>query len=212
MIRSPIDDLKPFGAATMLGTVQQDKSNGYEQCAETFIRARNPRIGAAMVREWSKALPPASSVLDLGCGHGVPISQVLIHDGFAVFGVDASAKLIREFRERLPEAYSQCSAVEDSEFFRRTFDGVIAWGLMFLLPADVQMSLIGRVARALNPGGKFLFTSPREALTWPDALTGRTSISLGGEVYQEILRAAGLIVVGETLDEGDNHYYLVSKA
>jgi hypothetical protein len=102
--------------------------------------------------------------------------------------------------------------VEDSEFFHRTFDGVVAWGLMFLLPADVQRIVIGKVATALNPAGKFLFTSPQEASTWRDALTGRTSISLGGQVYRQILRDTGLILVGETFDEGDNHYYFVSKA
>jgi SAM-dependent methyltransferase len=190
----------------------QDKSNGYEQLAETFIRARNRQIGTATVREWSKTLPPGSSILDLGCGNGVPISEVLINEGFAVYGVDASPKLIAAFRERFPDAHAECSAVEDSGFFRRTFDGAIAWGLMFLLPADIQAALIRKIARTLNPSGRFLFTSPQEPLTWFDALTERKSISLGAEVYQQILHAEGLTLVGETLDEGDNHYYLVSKS
>jgi len=116
----------------MPSTVRHDKSNGYEQFAEAFIRARNPRIGATTVQEWSKTLPLASSILDLGCGHSVPISQVLINDGFAVYGVDASAKLIASFHERFPKAPTECSAVEDSEFFRRTFDSIVAWGLIFL--------------------------------------------------------------------------------
>src|SRR5215471_13160514 len=106
----------------MTSTISPDKSNGYEQLAEAFIRARNPRMGAATVREWSKTLPPASSILDLGCGHGVPISQVLINGGFAVYGLDASAKLITAFRERFSKAPTECSAVEDSELFRRKFD------------------------------------------------------------------------------------------
>jgi SAM-dependent methyltransferase len=164
------------------------------------------------VREWSKTLPPGSSILDLGCGNGVPISEVLINEGFAVYGVDASPKLIAAFRERFPDAHAECSAVEDSGFFRRTFDGAIAWGLMFLLPADIQAALIRKIARTLNPSGRFLFTSPQEPLTWFDALTERKSISLGAEVYQQILHTEGLTLVGETLDEGDNHYYLVSKS
>jgi 2-polyprenyl-3-methyl-5-hydroxy-6-metoxy-1,4-benzoquinol methylase len=141
----------------------------------------------------------------------VPISQALIEEGFNVYGVDASAKLIAAFRKRYPHAQAECSAVEDSEFFGRTFDGGVAWGLMFLLPADVQSAVIGKVAGALNPAGKFLFTSPREPAVWRDALTGRESISLGAESYQQILRAEGLVLVGEQLDEGSNHYYLVSK-
>jgi hypothetical protein len=62
-------------------TTPQDKSNGYEEAAESFMSTRNPHVGVATVREWSQTLAPSSSILDLGCGHGMPISQVLI-EGF----------------------------------------------------------------------------------------------------------------------------------
>jgi 2-polyprenyl-3-methyl-5-hydroxy-6-metoxy-1,4-benzoquinol methylase len=195
----------------MVEIIPEDKSNGYEEIAERFIRGRNPGIGAATVQEWTKTLSPGSSILDLGCGHGVPISQVLSEFGFALYAVDASAKMITAFRERFPNTPAECSSVEDSEFFRRTFDGVVAWGLMFLLATDVQSIVIRKVAKALNRGGKFLFTSPQEAVTWSDAITGRKSISLGADVYQQILRAEGLLLIGEESDEGDNHYYFTAK-
>ena len=195
----------------MVNSIPQDKSNGYEQIAESFMRARNPRIGPATVREWSRTLPPGTAILDLGCGHGYPISQALSDEGFVIYGVDASATLIAAFRERFPQAQTDYAAAEESEFFCRTFDGILAWGLLFLLPPDAQATLIGNVARALNPGGTFLFTFPREAATWSDSLTGRISISLGAERYQQILRAQGLVVAGETVDEGENYYYFASK-
>lgn len=195
----------------MAKTPPHDRSNGYEEAAEAFIAQRNPAIGVATVRQWSELLPRSSSVLDLGCGHGVPISQALIHQGFSVYGVDASPKLIRAFRQRFPSASAECSAVEDSGFFGRTFDGVIAWGLVFLLPAEVQVAVIGKVAKALNRGGKFLFTAPEKAVTWQDSLTGRESISLGAEEYRRILFAERLVLDGELSDEGGNHYYLTSK-
>lgn len=195
----------------MVNTIAQDKSNGYEQIAESFMRARNPLIGPATVRQWSRTLPPGTAILDLGCGHGYPISQALSDEGFVIYGVDASATLITAFRERFPQARTECAAVEESEFSCRTFNGIVAWGLMFLLPPDAQTTLIGKVARALNPGGKFLFTFPREAATWSDSLTGLISISLGAERYEQILRVHGLVVVGETVDEGENYYYFASK-
>src|SRR3954462_4923429 len=119
-----------------------DKSNGYEDIAEAFTRVRTVSIGPNVVRKWAKGLRPGASVLDLGCGNGVPISEVLIQEGFAVHGVDASATLGAKFRERFPNATVECASVEDSAFFHRRFDAVVAWGLMFLLSPETQRNLI----------------------------------------------------------------------
>ena len=188
-----------------------DKSNGYDEIAERFIAARNPSTGVAIVREWNQALPENASVLDLGCGHGEPVARILMERGCRVFGVDASLRLLEEFRRRFPRAMVEHAAVEESEFFERTFDGIIAWGLMFLLSAETQAVVIQKAARALQLGGRFLFTAPREAVRWKDAITGGESISLGREEYRRILADAGLRLDGERNDEGGNHYYFASK-
>jgi len=82
---------------------------------------------------------------------------------------------------------------------------------VFLLPAESQRALFGRIGSALNPAGSFLFTSPAQPSTWDDALTGRQSVSLGSEVYRALLSDAALVVVREHLDEGGNHYYETVK-
>ena len=190
----------------------QDRSAGYEQAADVFILRRNPVIGAAIVREWSGSLVRGTSVLDLGCGSGVPVSQVLHDQGFKLYGIDASAKMIAAYRERFPEAHTECADVADSTFFNRTFDAVIAWGLIFLLEPDAQRALIGKVSRALKPGGQFVFTSPERECSWPDSLTGQNSISLGSHAYKGLLHEEGLMLLSEQSDEGDNHYYICVKA
>ena len=188
-----------------------DRSNGYEGIAEAFMRTRRPSIGPTVVRKWAKTLPAGASVLDLGCGSGIPISEALLQEGFAVYGVDASETLIAKFRERFPGVPVECSPVEESLFFSRRFDAAVAWGLMFLLPADTQRSLIGKVARALNRDGRFLFTAPRETGTWTDGMTGLPSYSLGHEAYERELVAHDLRLVGNDVDEGDNYYYFALK-
>ena len=169
---------------------------------------RNSRIGVATVRQWATSLPSGADVLDLGCGPGVPISQTLVEAGFQVYGIDASARMVAAFGQRFPHVPVERSPVEHSLFFGRTFDGVIAWGLLFLLPAATQELVIRKIARALKPGGRFLFTAPEQAATWSDLLTGRESISLGASAYRKLLSAEGLVLLGEENDEGNNHYYL----
>ena len=88
------------------------------------------------------------------------------------------------------------------------FDAVVAIGLMFLLRPEAQEEVIRRVGRALKAGGRFLFTAPKEAYPpWVDDLTGRECFALGSEAYRAILASAGLSVMSEYVDEGENHYF-----
>ena len=188
------------------------RPEGYESIAEHYVHARRPGIGPRTVLQWAKALPPGASILDLGCGHGIPISEALLQVGHKVYGVDASPTLVSKFRERFPEVPVECSMVEDSPFFSRTFDAAVAWGLMFLLTPETQRSLIGKVARALDRHGRFLFTSPKQTCTWADSLTGLPSVSLGHEAYEQELAAHGLALVGNDEDEGENYYYFAARS
>jgi 2-polyprenyl-3-methyl-5-hydroxy-6-metoxy-1,4-benzoquinol methylase len=187
-----------------------DKSNGYEDNAATFIRCRSKGIdgiGAPSVRHWARSLPLNATVLDIGCGVGLPISKALVDEGLTVYGIDASPSMVQIFKQNFPNIPVACEAVEDSSFFNRLFDAIIAWGLVFLLPVEIQEVAIQKMANALHAGGKLLFTAPSQKLKWEDAITEIESISLGAERYKELLSASGLSLIEEFEDEGENHYY-----
>ena len=80
-----------------------------------------------------------------------------------------------------------------------------------LLDAEVQRRLLAKVAAVLPRGGRFLFTAPSQSASWADIMTGRTSISLGYEVYRGALQAEGMSLVGTHHDNGGNHYYFAQK-
>jgi hypothetical protein len=125
-----------------------------------------------------------------------------------------SGRLTRDGRSvpaRFPTVPVECAAVEDSHFFGRLFDGVVAWGLLFLLDVKVQRRLIVKVAGVLRSGGRLLFTAPSQSCSWRDAMTGRTSISLGHEAYRKALEAEAMSLVGTRRDEGENDYYFARK-
>lgn len=188
-----------------------DRSNGWEAVAAQLIALRSPTIGVSTLQKWIASLPVRGAVLDLGCGAGIPVSESLVKAGFDVYGIDAAPSLVAAFRHRFPAAHVACEAVENSSFFDRSFDAAVAIGLLFLLPEQQQRDVVRRVAGVLKAGGRFLFTAPAEDGTWPDSLTGRPSVSLGIDGYKGVIDDAGLTLVGEYLDEGDNHYYDTRK-
>ena len=183
----------------------EDRSNGWNVIAPETLRGSH--VGVTTMQAWANTLTSGASILDLGCGPGTPRSKVLIDAGFELYAVDASPRMATAYQRYFPTARVACEPAEESRFFDRTFDAVMSWGLMFLLPAQTQRNLIHQVARVLNPGGRFLFTAPMQICTWADASTGRESVSLGADEYTAIINSAGLKLIGEYTDDGENHYY-----
>lgn len=191
--------------------MEHDFSNGWETVAAKLIEHRGD-IGLSTVRNWAARLPRGGSIVDLGCGSGEPISSALVAMGFQVAGVDASATLAAAYRRRFPSALIACEPAEQSAFFGRQFDAALAIGLVFLLSESAQRELIRRVAAALRPQGRFLFSAPEQPCTWRDMLTHRPSRSLGEAEYGRLLGGAGMEIVGRYTDEGENFYYDAIKA
>ena len=191
-----------------------DKSNGYEKIAKRFIEIRGQKIdgiGTSSVQSWIKSFPEKSTILDLRCGTGIPITKVLIDEGMKVFGIDSSKTLIKEFKKNFPNTHVECEAAENSLFFNQKYDGIIAWGLIFLLTKQAQIKVLKKAANSLKDGGKILFTAPKQKTEWEDLMTKQKSVSLGSKKYKEILSESGLTVIQEFKDEGENYYYEAIK-
>lgn len=188
-------------------TPADDASQGYDAIAERYLEVRRPAVGAVTVRAWARELPPGSEILDLGCGSGHPVSTILVEEGHSVWGLDASPRMGRAFRERFPNAPFACEAVETSTFFGRAFDGVVAVGLVFLLAPPAQRAFLLRLGEVVRPGGRLLLTAPRQIGEWDDLLTGRPSVSLGAAAYESALAAGGFALLRTSEDDEGNHAY-----
>jgi len=189
-----------------------DSAEAYEACAHEFLRGRDPSlIGSRVVDQWARSLPRDATVIELACGGGYPISRVLDTAGLKLWAVDSSPTLVAEFQSRFPNIPVQCERVQESGFFGRSYDGVIAIGLLFLLSESDQIDLISRVGEILVPKGRFLFMAPVQVGSWNDLNTGLECSSLGQERYGELLGNAGFRVVARYTDKGENNYYDAEK-
>ena len=150
----------------------------YETQALKYLDARDrSRIGAEVVQSWARSLPFGTTVVEIACGGGYPITQVLVDSRLPVWAIDASPTLLRQFRLRFPTIPTQCASALDSDYFRRTFEAVISIGLVFLFREDEQLAFLRRVSEILVPRGRFLFTAPVEIGTWQDVTTAASAIA-----------------------------------
>lgn len=93
---------------------------------------------------------PGEAILDLGCGDGVLTKQIADR-GCKVVGLDSSPDFVAAAR-RLGLEVVEGNAVAMA--FERRFDAVFSnAALHWIKDAD---AVIGRVARALRPGGRFV--------------------------------------------------------
>jgi len=132
----------------------------YQRHAAVWDRLRSP--GSLFERPWLdrflKLIPAGESILDLGCGAGLPISGYLIRQGYAVTGVDSSSPLIELCRTRFPQQEWIVADMRTLDLGRR-FAGVLAWDSFFHLTPEDQEAMFPVFARHAGPGAALMFTS-----------------------------------------------------
>ncbi len=128
----------------------------YDACAEEYGASRKSNAGLEL-RGLTERLEGGMSVLDVGCGAGVPIARAL-SEKFQVTGVDVSREMLSLARRNVPEGNFVCSDVMSVDFEDGSFDAAVAFYSIFHLPREEHRGLFERVHRWLRPGGYFLCT------------------------------------------------------
>jgi SAM-dependent methyltransferase len=95
-------------------------------------------------------LPPASRILELGCGGGQD-SEAMIAAGFDVVPTDGSPELAHEAAKRLGRPVDVL-LFENIEFFEE-FDGVWANACLLHVPRPSLSAILSKIHRALRAGG-----------------------------------------------------------
>ncbi len=128
----------------------QDKWHEASDHPIALLRAEN-----SLRNPWiASSIPPASKVLDIGCGAGF-LTHHLGEKGHTVFGVDLSLSSLEMAKKRDPSGtYLQANAME-LPFDAESFDVVSAMDL--LEHVEDPLAVIREAGRVLRPGGLFFF-------------------------------------------------------
>lgn len=186
----------------------------YDAIAEWYASERHAATGVPEVTAFAASLQPGSRVLDIGCGNGLPLTDVLVNAGHRVVGLDSSLEMLMRFRCNLPETPIVRGLVQACSFRDAAFDAAHAWGVVFHLTRDDQMRAIANMSRVLRPAAPFLFTAGdvdgAEGITTMNGVAFHY-YSFSVDQYRDVLSERGFDLIDVHKDNGQNTYYLASK-
>lgn len=166
----------------------------------------------AWIDELVAALPPGASVLDIGCGAGVPTDRLLTDAGMRVTGVDISQVQIDRARRLVPAATFVRRDIVDFEIAPDTFDAVVSLYALIHMPLADQRDLLARAFAGLRPGGLLLAIVGHRPWQGIEDYLGAPMFweHAGADTYLEWLRRDGFDVRWHRfVPEGDVGHELV---
>jgi ubiquinone/menaquinone biosynthesis C-methylase UbiE len=138
---------------------KQIVEQGYDQVAAQYARLeegdRWPRT--RWLEKLLRALPPGSSLLDLGCGSGDP-AGILIAQQHHVTGVDLSREQIKRARRNVPSGTFLHADAAAVQFPDASFDAVVSFYTLEHIPRAEHAALLASIHRWLRSGGLLLLS------------------------------------------------------
>ena len=176
----------------------------HDRWERTYRTDANEQLYEAIFDRLLRVLPPPGShILDAGCGVGAH-TQRLARRGFRVTGVDLSAHVVSQARERAARAgVADRVTIERADltelpFPDASFDGILAWGVLMHVP-DVAGAL-DEITRVTRPGGRLVASEVNAHA--PEAMLTRTLLvhASGREIRAR--RTPAGVEHDETTDSG----------
>ena len=129
----------------------------YAQLAAAYDRRWNVYVTATVGQTLNRAaLQPGESLLDIGCGTGTLLHQLLPHRGRMV-GVDTSDEMLAIARRKLLETVALIPAIaEHLPLPEAAFDVVVSTSAFHYFPRP-EIAL-GEMKRVLKSGGRLIIT------------------------------------------------------
>jgi ubiquinone/menaquinone biosynthesis C-methylase UbiE len=130
----------------------------WDSVSETYAERRDPTgSDAALLGDLLERLPPAPTVLDVGCGDG---ARTLANLPPGSVGLDFSRAGLDLAAETVPDSRLVQGDMTALPIAADSVDAVTAYHAVFHVPRDQHPAVYREFARVLRPGGTVLMTLP----------------------------------------------------
>lgn len=187
----------------------------YDAIAQIYLANRARLKSAKYVQKLLRTLPKRATVLDLGCGAGVPVDNLLMKAGHLVIGMDISPEQIKLARKNCPGGeyvVGDIMALQKGDY---QVDAIISLYTWFHLPRNKQQERLGVIASFLPQGGQLLITMGDYPFEGHHTLHGaRVWVSQYGTAKnRQMIERVGFKIIFDELDQsgGERHQIIMAQ-
>ncbi|MFH8336676.1 class I SAM-dependent methyltransferase [Streptomyces sp. AM6-12] len=154
----------------------------------------------ASLRWLLERLAPGSRVLDAGCGTGRPTAETLAAAGHRVLGVDVSPVMAELAARQVAGAEFRRADIRELPLEEGAFDAACAYFSLLQMDRAEQEAVVGRLARAVRPGGFVVLATVPVDIEGAEGLFMGQPVrvtSFGADEFRDMAGRAGLAVLAE---------------
>ncbi len=189
--------------------------DGYDRIADNYAKQRDQFKNSIYLEKLADLLKPGATILDIGCGSGLPVDRFLVRKGYEVIGIDLSEKQIELARQNVPEASYQVKDMVDLRHGEYQVDAVVSFYAIFHTPREQHRELFARIHSFLSEHGLVLVTMG--AGEWEDTEDDFHGTPMfwshyGPEKNRQIVEDAGFEVLLDEIDPGSGEHHQILLA
>ena len=188
---------------------------GYDSMAKEYLANRERLKSGKYLQKFLKYLPKNSTILDLGCGAGVPVDDVLIKAGHTVVGIDISPEQIKLARKNCPKGQYMVGDIAELTAREYVVQGVVMFYTLFHLPRTAHARILRVIAENMVTGGLLLVTMGDRPFEGEHKLYGQPmwSSQWGTAENRRMIEKAGFRIIVDEMDlsGGERHQIILAQ-
>lgn len=189
-------------------------SDGYDQIATTYLQQREHLGSGKYVQQVLKLVPKKSTILDLGCGAGVPVDDIFIKAGHSVIGIDISPEQIKLARKKCKGGDFLVGDISQLKPGEYSVEAVVSFYTLFHAPRGEHLKILKVMGSFLKKDGVLLVTMGDREFEGEHLLHGAKmwSSQYGTAKNRGLIESAGFKILNAVIDVSGGERHLVILA
>lgn len=189
--------------------------NGYNKIARQYLINREGLKSAKYIHLLLKYLPKRSMILDLGCGAGVPVDDLLLKSGHEVIGIDISNEQIKLARQYCKGGEYLEGDISNLKMNEYKVDAIVSFYTIFHIERSKHSGIFKTLGSYLHKDGLLLVTMGDREFEGRHLLYGEEmwSSQYGTLRNHQIVCEAGFEVLLDEIDTsgGERHQIILAR-